>query len=190
MNTDKREGEVSLSDRSAGVLISGVASSCRHSAVAIFAVFLGLAPVISGAEPAEGRGPGMNKPLGWAKGRILVMPRAGLPEKDMARILGEHGGKGRKIGQSNLYIVDLPGNASEKAVAARLAHHPAFKFAEIDQEVEPALIPNDPYYGSAWHLPKIGAPSAWDSSQGSGVTVAILDSGVDSTHPDLTTKLV
>ena len=129
----------------------------------------------------------MNKPLGWAKGRILVMPRAGLPEKDMARILGEHGGKGRKIGQSNLYIVDLPGNASEKAVAAKLAHHPAFKFAEIDQEVEPALIPNDPYYGSAWHLPKIGAPSAWDSSQGAGVIIAILDSGVDSTHPDLAT---
>jgi len=132
----------------------------------------------------------MNKPLGWAKGRILVMPRAGLPEKELAKILGEHGGKGRKIGQSNLYIVDLPGNASEKAVAARLAHHPAFKFAEIDQEVEPALIPNDPYYGSAWHLPKIGASSAWDSSQGAGVTIAILDSGVDSTHPDLATELV
>jgi hypothetical protein len=132
----------------------------------------------------------VNKPLGWAKGRILVMPRAGLPEKELAKILGEHGGKGRKIGQSDLYIVDLPGNASEKAVAARLAHHPAFKFAEIDQEVEPALIPNDPYYGSAWHLPKIGAPSAWDSSLGSGVTIAILDSGVDSAHPDLATELV
>jgi hypothetical protein len=132
----------------------------------------------------------VNKPLGWAKGRILVMPRAGLPEKELAKILGEHGGKGRKIGQSNLYIVDLPGNASEKAVAARLAHHPAFKFAEIDQEVAPAFIPNDPYYGSAWHLPKIGAPSAWDSSLGGGVTIAILDSGGDSTHGALATELV
>jgi hypothetical protein len=156
----------------------------------ILAVFLGLASVISSAEPPEGRGPGVKKPLGWAKGRILVMPRAGLPEKELAKALGEHGGKGRKIGQSNLYIVDLPGNASEKAVAARLAHHPAFKFAEIDQEVEPAFIPNDPYYGSAWHLPKIGAPSAWDSSLGSGVTIAILDSGIDPNHPDLSLQLV
>ncbi|MCC2683079.1 MAG: peptidase and in, kexin, sedolisin, partial [Nitrosospira multiformis] len=32
----------------------------------ILAVFLGLAPVISSAEPPEGRGPGVNKPLGWA----------------------------------------------------------------------------------------------------------------------------
>jgi hypothetical protein len=162
----------------------------RFIAIGLLAGFAGLASTLVGAEPPEGRGPGVNKRLGWAKGRILIMPRAGLPEKELARILGEHGGKGRKIGQSNLYIVDLPGNASEKAVAARLAHHPAFKFAEIDQEVEPALIPNDPYYGSAWHLPKISAPSAWDSSQGDGVTIAILDSGVDSGHPDLATKLV
>ena len=118
------------------------------------------------------------------------MPRAGLPEKEMAKILGEHGSKARKVGQSDLYIVDLPANASEKAVAARLAHHPAFKFAEIDQEVFPELVPNDPYYGSAWHLPRIGASSAWGHSQGVGVTIAILDSGVDSAHPDLATELV
>lgn len=122
--------------------------------------------------------------------RVLVMPRAGLPEQAMTKMLDEHGGKARKIGQSNLYIVDLPAHASEKAVAARLSHNPAFKFAEVDEKVEPALIPNDPYYGSAWHLPKIGAPAAWDLSHGWGVTIAILDSGVDSTHPDLAASLV
>ncbi|ODT78472.1 MAG: peptidase S8 [Nitrosomonadales bacterium SCN 54-20] len=194
MNTDKREDRTILPDRPAERLTStlpaGIASSRRRFAVAVLGVLLGLAPVMSSAEPPEGRGPGVHKPLGWAKGRILVLPRAGLPEKELAKVLGEHGGKGRKIGQSNLYIVDLPANASEKAVAARLAHHPAFKFAEIDQEVEPAFIPNDPYYGSAWHLPKIGAPSAWDSSLGSGVTIAILDSGIDPNHPDLSPQLV
>ena len=151
---------------------------------------IGLTPAISSAEPPIDRGQGASRSAGWAKGRILVMPRAGLPEKEFAKILGAHGGKGRKIGQSNLYIVDLPGNASEKAVAAGLAHHPALKFAELDHMVAPELVPNDPYYGSAWHLPKIGASSAWDSSQGAGVTIAILDSGVDSTHPDLATELV
>jgi hypothetical protein len=119
-----------------------------------------------------------------------VVPRAGLTEKELGKILSEHGGKGKKIGQSELYMVDLPANASEKAVAAILRHHPAFKYAEIDEMVLPDLIPNDPYYGSAWHLPKIGASIAWDKSQGAGVTVAILDSGVDSAHPDLGSKLV
>jgi hypothetical protein len=118
------------------------------------------------------------------------MPRPGLTEKELGKILSEHGGKHKKLGQSELYIVDLPANGSEKAVAAKLHHHPAFKFSEIDEMVLPDLIPNDPYYGSAWHLPKIGASIAWDKSQGAGVTVAVLDSGVDSAHPDLASKLV
>lgn len=51
--------------------------------------------------------------------------------------------------------------------------------------VAPDLVTNDVYLGSQWHLPKINANTAWDSSQGSGVTIAILDSGVLPTHPDL-----
>lgn len=36
-----------------------------------------------------------------------------------------------------------------------------------------------------WHLRAIGAPSAWLESTGAGVTVAVVDSGVDSLHQDL-----
>ncbi len=125
----------------------------------------------------------------WARGRILVMPRAGLPAQALANILKEHGGKGRKIGQSDLHIVDLP-EYTEEGVIARLAHHPHLKFAELDHYVSPTLTPNDPYYPNGWHLPKINSPQAWDDSQGAGITIAILDSGVDSNHPDLAAKMV
>lgn len=37
---------------------------------------------------------------------------------------------------------------------------------------------------------KIGAADAWDQSMGAGVTIAVVDSGVDATHPDLSTRLV
>ena len=165
-------------------------SLVRRSITALVLTSCMTASAVSNAAPPEDKGPRSAGSETWAKGRILVMPRAGLPEKELAKILGAHGGKGRKIGQSDLYIVDLPANASEKAIVARLAHHPHLKFAELDHLVSSDLIPNDPYYGSAWHLPKIGGASAWDSSQGAGVTIAILDSGVDSAHPDLATRMV
>jgi thermitase len=162
----------------------------RRVAGCLLAVLMALAAFNSSSAPPENNERGGNSSGAWASGRVLMVPRAGLTEKELGKILSEHGGKGKKIGQSELYVVDLPANASEKAVAARLAHHPAFKFVEIDEMVLPDLIPNDPYYGNAWHLPKIGASVAWDKSQGAGVTVAILDSGVDSAHPDLGSKLI
>ncbi|HUE38705.1 MAG TPA: S8 family serine peptidase, partial [Candidatus Binatia bacterium] len=54
-----------------------------------------------------------------------------------------------------------------------------------------ALTANDTNYWKEWHLQKINAPSAWDVSTGdAGVVIAILDSGIDSTHPDLAAKIV
>ena len=126
----------------------------------------------------------------WARGRILVEPRAGLSGEEFDKILKAHGGKKQKLGQSNLHIVNLSGNASEKSVVEKLSHHPQLKFAELDRRVRSAFVPNDPYLGSEWHLTKVGASSAWDYTQGTGVTIAILDSGVDVTHPDLVPNLV
>jgi subtilisin family serine protease len=134
--------------------------------------------------------PGDSVAQGWAPGRLLVVPRPGLADAELSKILGFHGGKARRIAQSDIYVVSLPANASERAVQAILAHNPHLKSVELDRQVSPTLAVNDPYVGSEWHLTKIGAPGAWDASTGSGVTIAILDTGVDSTHPDLATRMV
>ena len=45
--------------------------------------------------------------------------------------------------------------------------------------------------GSAqWGLRAIGAEGAWGITRGLGVTVAVLDSGIDDTHPDLAGRLL
>jgi serine protease len=49
---------------------------------------------------------------------------------------------------------------------------------------------NDPYYSLQWGLVRIGAPSAWAVSEGAGQVVAVIDTGVDPTHPDLQGQLV
>lgn len=40
------------------------------------------------------------------------------------------------------------------------------------------FIPNDPLYPHQWHFPPVQAPAAWEFTQGGGVTVAIIDTGV------------
>lgn len=126
----------------------------------------------------------------FAAGRILIGAKAGLSELDVGKIVAVHGAKGRRIGHTDLYILDLPGKGSETAIVALLAKNPHLKFAELDQRVAAAFVANDPYAGSAWHLNKIGANFAWDLAQGAGITIAILDSGVDGSHPDLNARMV
>lgn len=48
-----------------------------------------------------------------------------------------------------------------------------------------ALAPNDPLFDEQYYLPQIGALGAWDTTTGGNVTVAILDTAIDTNHPDL-----
>lgn len=51
------------------------------------------------------------------------------------------------------------------------------------------LTPNDTFYSSQWHLPKVQAPAAWDNTTGDSiVTVAVIDTGFALTHQDLDSK--
>ena len=78
----------------------------------------------------------------------------------------------------------------EQAEIARLSALPWVRYAEPNYLARAAGYPNDPYIGEQWNIRRIGAPAAWDLTFGSySIVVAVIDSGVDRTHPEFAGRL-
>ncbi|MFM7368975.1 MAG: S8 family peptidase, partial [Sphaerospermopsis kisseleviana] len=60
-----------------------------------------------------------------------------------------------------------------------------------DEEPSTSLTgPNDQYYSKQWNLHKIGVEGAWTRTKGSGVTVAVIDTGITKVRDLYETKIV
>jgi serine protease len=74
-----------------------------------------------------------------------------------------------------------------------IALDPNVEYVEPDQIMEAFLTPNDPSYSQQWHYFEstggANLPLAWDQNTGTGVVVAILDTG-RTNHPDLDANTV
>jgi len=76
---------------------------------------------------------------------------------------------------------------------------PEVEYAELNFIMRTQAVPNDPYYSSSgawgqtfrdlWGLQNISAETAWTSSTGANVVVAVSDSGVDYNHEDITANI-
>lgn len=130
-------------------------------------------------------------PTAWVADELLVGFRAGVPRDKGKAIYKAHGAAFiDEIPRIKTHIIRVPSHALEKIQRA-LSHRPEVEYVEKNVILAPDLVPNDPYYPSQWHLPKILALQAWEITKGSSdVIIAILDSGVDSNHPDLAAKII
>jgi subtilisin family serine protease len=101
----------------------------------------------------------------------------------------------------NLYKVEAPGNLPLNKFLDALKHNPNVLYAEQDATVSVATAPDDPQFGNQWGLNNtdqssgivdadIDAPEAWDvRTTGGGLKVAVIDTGIDYTHPDLAANI-
>lgn len=65
------------------------------------------------------------------------------------------------------------------------------EYIQLNHKVQIAAKPDDPYYSSQKYLNQIKVEAAWDTvSENRGRIIAIVDTGIDLTHPDLKNNLV
>lgn len=94
---------------------------------------------------------------------------------------------------SLLYTVAYSSPNDPFSLAEELSKLPEVQYAEpwfIYPLAQGTFSPNDPLYSQQWSLQKINAPAAWDITKGdSSIVIAIVDSGVEWTHPDLAANI-
>lgn len=90
-------------------------------------------------------------------------------------------------------IKDNRGQDRRAEVAAQFSKNPHVLYAEVDQLLKPLATPNDTRYNEQWHYFEatggMRLPAAWDVSTGSGINVAVIDTGYRP-HADLAANIV
>lgn len=95
------------------------------------------------------------------------------------------------------HVLKLPARRSEaevSAIASKLMALPDVEYAVPDRVGQLDFIPNDPEFTNQWSYSGvfgINAPAAWDITSGSSsLIVAVIDTGILGTHPDIAGRTV
>jgi subtilisin family serine protease len=187
-------------------------------AVAVYDLMVETKKDVAAMAPAKHSFTAMTGNAAFAEGQMLVRfaPQAdrkypGLAAKNSILANASNGklaaarvSKEYKVVRG-LSLVKLPDNVAVKDALVMLNNTPGILYAEPDYQVKALsagqTIPNDPRFSELWGMNNTGqnggtpdadidAPEAWDIATGSSnIIVAVIDTGVDYTHPDLAANM-
>jgi subtilisin family serine protease len=164
------------------------------------AILLALAAAVPLATPAssaqQAREPRARILVGFDSGVSVTAQRAALEKADATA--------NARLKRIRTFVASVP--ASDRARAlAELRRDPRVRFAEPNAVYRVDVLPSDPSFSQLWGLNNTGqsvktatgtadadidAPEAWSTTTGSSsVVVAVIDSGMDTNHPDLAANI-
>ena len=110
---------------------------------------------------------------------------------------------GAQVPQIGLVSVRPVGGLALSALAPILRRLPGVRSVDVEHRATLRYAPNDPALTTpetapgtpagtvaAWWVARTGLPAAWDVTRGDGATVAVIDTGADSGHPELQGKII
>ncbi|MBD3411106.1 MAG: S8 family serine peptidase, partial [Ignavibacteriales bacterium] len=83
-----------------------------------------------------------------------------------------------------IVVAELERPLSKEALDL-IAADPAVEYAYQSRALKIDEIPNDSLADEQWALAKIDALTAWKTTRGEGIVVAVIDTGIDYLHPDV-----
>jgi subtilisin family serine protease len=171
---------------------------CRWVTLTVWIMGWSLLYVINGAAASS--------EMPYRKGELLVQYKSGRSAARCAVLEHSTGVvRSQAIGNSRVQRVILEPDASLDQALAEFRNDPEVEFAEPNYIVHAQASPGDTYFQRQWGLSNTGqringtagtagadmdAPAAWDiSTGGEDIVVAVIDTGCDLDHPDLSANI-
>ena len=154
-------------------------------------------------------------PARYVPGELIVGFRAAAERGAMRRANARVGARvSRRFPAFRMQLVKLPRGLAVSDAVRQYRLDAAVAFAEPNYLRYATVLPADPLFGDLWGLNNTGqshavsdadedatatpqsgtavadidAPEAWDFQMGNNTVVAVIDSGFDFSHPDLSTQ--
>ncbi|MCW4001514.1 MAG: S8 family serine peptidase [Candidatus Bathyarchaeota archaeon] len=126
---------------------------------------------------------------------IIVGVDGGVSDQNkIASLAAKYGGDVTgtvSMGAESALVIKTSASTASSFVSQIQSLGSIVKYVEPNGKYSVASTPNDQYWSLQWGLRRVGADYAWNTTVGSGdLLVAVIDTGVDYTHPDLQANYV